>query len=361
MRLIIAGGGTGGHLFPAMAIADAVKEREPEAQVLFVGTRHGIEARILPEYGLPVRFVSTRGMRKTGLFNTIRASLELPVAIVQSIGIIRDFRPDFVLGVGGYASGPLVAAAVCLRVPTGIQEQNSVMGTTNRILARFVDVVFTSWETTEPQPPAHKTLVAGNPVRADLLGMERSHQTEIDRFRVLVFGGSRGAASINRAFTQNLDKLKPWAHQLNIVHQTGIDAVPDVESAYRTAGIDAEVKDFIRDMGSAYQWADLVVCRSGASSLAEITAFGKPAIVCPYPYAIGDHQTKNARVLEAAGAVRMVPDQQLANGVLIENIVELMNDRERLRTMADRSRRFGRPEAAHTIAGEIVRRARVRS
>jgi len=361
MRLIIAGGGTGGHLFPAMAIADAVKEREPEADVLFVGTRHGIESRILPEYGLPVRFVSARGMRKTGLLNTIRAGLELPVAMVQSLGIIREFRPTFVLGVGGYASGPLVAAAVCLRVPTGIQEQNSVMGTTNRILSWFVDVVFTSWELTDPPPPGHKTIFAGNPVRADLFGQKLQGQSEADRFNVLVFGGSRGAASINRSFTRNLDQLGLVADDLKIIHQTGADGVPDVESAYRTAGINAEVKDFIQDMGSAYRWADLVVSRSGASSLAEITAFGKPAIVSPYPYAIGDHQMKNARVLEAAGAVRIVPDQQLANGVLIEHIVDLMKDRAALRVMADASRRFGRPEAAHTIAREIFRRARARS
>lgn len=360
MRLIIAGGGTGGHLFPAMAIAHAVKEQDPAAAVLFVGTRHGIEARILPEYGLPLRFVSTRGMRKTGFMNKVRASLELPVALVQSLGIIREFRPDFVLGVGGYASGPLVAAAVCLRVPTGIQEQNSVMGTTNRILSRFVDVIFTSWEKTEPQPPGHKTIVAGNPVRADLLNVEHQYQREPDRFKVLVFGGSRGAASINRAFTQNLDVLKPCAHQLKVVHQTGADGVRDVENAYRAAGIQAEVKDFIRDMGPAYQWADLVVCRSGASSLAEITAFGKPAIVSPYPYAIGDHQTKNARVLETAGAVRIVADRELANGALVKNVVELMKQRETLAYMASKSRLFGRPDAAQTIAEELFKAVRPR-
>ena len=359
MRLIIAGGGTGGHLFPAMAIASAVQGLAPRAEVLFVGTRHGIEARILPERGLPVRFISTRGIRKTGLMNRLFAVGELPFAVIQSMRLIRDFRPDVVLGVGGYASGPVVAAAALLRLPTAIQEQNSVMGTTNRLLARFVDRIFVSWERTEPQTAPEKTILAGNPIRQDLFDSP-AFPDNSDRFKLLVFGGSRGASSINRAFANHVEMLKPHADEIGVVHQTGKDGRAEVEAAYRAAGVPAHVTEFIDNIGSFYRWADLVVCRSGASSLAELTAFGKPAVVAPYPYAIGDHQMKNARHLEAAGAVRIVPDSELANGALVKAVVELMSNQIALAAMARKSRQMGRPEAATRIAEHILQMARSR-
>ncbi len=353
MKLIIAGGGTGGHLFPAMAISGALKELDPHADVLFVGTRHGIEARILPKQGLPLKLISTRGIRKTGILNRLYAVGELPWALIQSIAIIRSFQPDVVLGVGGYASGPVVAAAVIMRIPTAIQEQNSVMGTTNRLLARFVDRIFISWEHTEPATPSKKTVLAGNPIRQDILGAA-TLQDNLERFRILIFGGSRGASSINRALANNLDLLKPFADQIGIVHQTGIEDRAKVEAAYREAGIQAQVIDFIDNIGPFYRWADLVVCRSGASSLAELTALGKPAVVIPYPYAIGDHQMKNALQLEKGGAVRIIPDSSLANGTLVKALVELMSEREALNAMARQSRLHGRPDAAKVIARDIL-------
>lgn len=357
MKLIIAGGGTGGHLFPAMAIADAVQELEPRSEVLFIGTRHGIESRILPELGLPVKFISTRGIRKTGILNRLYALVELPWALIQSVRIIQSFQPDVVLGVGGYASGPAVAAAVLMRIPTAIQEQNSVMGTTNRILARFVDQILISWEHTEPATPPKKTILAGNPVRQGILeGSALEDST--DRFKILIFGGSRGAASINRAFANNAQMLKPYAHRVGIVHQTGADDCAYVEAAYREAGIKARVIDFIDSIGAFYRWADLVVCRSGASSLAELTALGKPALVIPYPYAIGDHQMKNARNLESAGAVRVIQDSNLANGSLVKAVVELIAKPEVLKGMAQQSRLQGKPQAAKVIAENILMLAR---
>lgn len=357
MKLIIAGGGTGGHLFPAMAIGEAVKELEPRSEVLFIGTRHGIESHILPERGLPVRFVSTRGIRKTGLWNRLYAVGELPLAVIQSIRIIQSFRPNAVLGVGGYASGPAVAAAVLLRIPTAIQEQNSVMGTTNRLLARFVDRIFISWERTEPATTSKKTILAGNPIRQDLFG-GAVYPDNSDRFKILIFGGSRGAASINKAFANNVEMLEPFADRLSIVHQTGRENRAEVEIAYREAGIHAHVIEFIDNMGPFYRWADLVVCRSGASSLAELTALGKPALVAPYPHAIGDHQMKNALNLEGAGAVRIIPDNKLANGGLVKAVVGLMADRDSLNAMARQSHLQGRPEAARLIAENILKIAR---
>ncbi|HTY26178.1 MAG TPA: undecaprenyldiphospho-muramoylpentapeptide beta-N-acetylglucosaminyltransferase [Desulfomonilaceae bacterium] len=353
MRLIIAGGGTGGHLFPALAIARALKAEDSTCSILFVGTRHGIEARIVPQTEFPIRFITARGIRRTGLLTTLRSVIEIPLGILQSIRLIREFRPNVVLGVGGYASGPTLMAAVLAGIPTAIQEQNSVMGTTNRILLRFVDRVFTSWEETVPAPPAAKTVLAGNPIREDLLTASQQAGGG-DRINILVFGGSRGARSINLAITENLDLLTPLVGKMNLLHQTGHEAIDQVRDCYNKAGIPADVREFIDDMGQAYAWADLVVCRSGASSIAEITALGKPAILVPYPYAVGDHQTRNALVLESGGAARVIRDEDLKNGRLAREILYLAERRDLLDSMAGNSRKLGRPEAARTIARTLI-------
>ncbi|MGB6065567.1 MAG: undecaprenyldiphospho-muramoylpentapeptide beta-N-acetylglucosaminyltransferase [Desulfomonilaceae bacterium] len=359
MRLLIAGGGTGGHVFPAVAIAQAVKTENANASILFVGTRHGIETRIVSDTGFPIRYVTARGMRQTGLLNNVLGALELPLGALQSLAIIREFKPGFVLGVGGYASGPTLAAAVLMRIPNAIQEQNSVMGTTNRILSKFVDRIFTSWEDTEPSPPAEKVLLAGNPVRSDLLQGEGPVK-DPRKLHILIFGGSRGARSINLAVSGNLDLLAPLSDKVHILHQTGAGATEDVKSSYERVGIQADVREFIHEMGLAYRWADLIVCRSGASSLAEITALGKPAIVVPYPYAIGDHQMRNARVLEARGAVKVIPDEKLKNGALMKEIRRISENTQLLNDMSDNSRKLGRPDAARIIAREILKAERSR-
>jgi UDP-N-acetylglucosamine--N-acetylmuramyl-(pentapeptide) pyrophosphoryl-undecaprenol N-acetylglucosamine transferase len=353
MKLLIAGGGTGGHLFPALAIAEAVKAEEPGSEILFVGTRRGIEARIIPDTGYRIRFITARAMRRTGLLNTVAALWELPKGLLESVTILREFRPDYVLGVGGYASGPTVAAAVLTGVPTGIQEQNSVMGTTNRILSKFVGRVYVGWEDTVPPPPSKKTLVTGNPVRADLLEAQQTME-EHETFNLLVFGGSRGARNINISMIENLDALRALGPRVRVLHQTGVDEVDAVKAAYDQAGICSDVREFIHDMKSAYLWADLVVCRSGAATLAELTALGKPAIVVPYPYAIGDHQTRNAMALKRAHAVRIVPDSSLKNGALVKEIVDVAENPSILSTMARNALRLGRPEAARTIARDIL-------
>lgn len=357
MRLLIAGGGTGGHLFPALAIARAFIALSPESRVLFVGTHHGIEARIVPGTEFPIRFITARGLKGTGLINKLRGLIELPLGMIESIGILRDFKPHAVLGVGGYASGPTLAAAVLMRIPTAIQEQNSVMGSTNKILSRFVGRVFVSWEHTEPAPAPEKTIFAGNPVREDLFH-GRTPDTRDHKFHLLVFGGSQGARSINQAVTGNLAALASAADRVAVMHQTGRDAVDQVRRSYEQAGIDADVREFIDEMGAAYQWADLVVCRAGASSLAEITALGKPAVVVPYPYAIGDHQAKNAAVLERLAAVRVVPEKKLKNGALMDEVRSLMEDPDARRVMAENSRRAGRPDAAGIITRELLKAER---
>jgi UDP-N-acetylglucosamine--N-acetylmuramyl-(pentapeptide) pyrophosphoryl-undecaprenol N-acetylglucosamine transferase len=360
MRLIIAGGGTGGHLFPALAIARAVKAEDPNSSILFVGTRQGIEARIIPETEFPIHFITARGIRRTGAASTLRAIVEIPFGVMQSIRVIREFRPNIVLGVGGYASGPTLAAAVLARIPTAIQEQNSIMGTTNKLLMRFADRVFISWEKTDPAPPTAKTILAGNPIREDLLDPPL-RPNRGDKFNILIFGGSRGARSINLAVTQNLDLLLPISGRISLLHQTGYEAADEVRESYHKAGIVADVREFINDMGQAYSWADLVVCRSGASSVAELTALGKPAILIPYPYAIGDHQTRNAVLLETAGAARVILDRDLKNGMLTKEIRSIIEKPDLLDDMAESSRKLGRPEAARIIAKGLIDLMRTRN
>lgn len=352
MRLLIAGGGTGGHLFPALAVARALKAAEPEGRILFVGTQRGLEVQIIPKTEFSIRYITARGLRGTGIINGVKGFLEVPRGVLESLRIIGEFKPSVVLGVGGYASGPTLAAALLYGVPTAIQEQNSVMGTTNRLLRRFVTRVFISWENTEPASSAEKTVLTGNPIREDLLA-EPARDERNHLFRVLIFGGSQGARSINLAIAENLELLRPLADRISIIHQTGHQFVDVVKKAYDSLGFRADVKDFIHDMGSVYQWADLVVCRAGASSLAEVTALGKPAIVVPYPYAIGDHQAKNAAVLESRGAVKVIQDADLKNGALIKEIRGITEQPDRLRAMAESSRKLGRPGAARTIVAEL--------
>ncbi len=356
MRLLIAGGGTGGHLFPALAIARAFKSEHPDGQVLFVGVTKGIEARIIPQTGFPIRFISARGILGKGTLNKIRALADVPVGVWQSVGIIKEFKPDFVLGVGGYASGPTLAAATILGVRTGIQEQNSVMGLTNQLLSRFVKVIFISWENTSPATESQKTMLMGNPIREELLTalpMEVS-----DKFKLLIFGGSLGARSINQAMISGVDSLRPLADRISIRHQTGFGAAAEVRKAYADAGIDAQVFEFIDDIGPFYKWADVVVCRSGASTLAELTALGKPGILIPYPFAIKNHQLYNAKSLEERGAAIIALDSELSSGILVRNIIELIGAPGRLEQMAQNSRKLGRPQAARAIAREILKSKR---
>lgn len=358
MKLILAGGGTGGHLFPALAIAEALKKEDPSSEVLFVGTKRGIEAKVIPQTEFSIKFVSARGIIRTGIINSIRAGVEIPIGIIQSLKIINNFKPDFVLGVGGYASAPTLMAALIFNIQSGVQEQNSVMGAANRMLSKFVNDIFISWENTTPRTPSEKTFLVGNPVRKTLFETG-SVPIDNDKFKILIFGGSRGANSLNLGIIEHLDQLKTIAPKVKIVHQTGSDLLDKVRDAYHEAGVNAEVKEFINDMGTYYSWADLVVCRAGASSLAEITAVGKPAIVVPFPFATDDHQTKNALWLERQHAVKMVKDVDLNQGSLISEIRKLLEAPSELKLMAENARRLGRPDAARAIVLHILKSQRL--
>lgn len=352
MRMLLAGGGTGGHLFPAVAIAQRLLEREEGSEVLFVGTARGLESRVLPKLGLPLQTIDISGLVGTGLSGKLKLGPKLWRSLRQSKAILKGFAPDVVVGVGGYAAGPALLAAKRGGYPTLIHEQNAWPGLTNRLLARWVDRVCVTFPETVAAFSAPKVEVTGNPVRT---GMSDCPVLPEEPPSLLVFGGSRGARAINNAMLQVLPELASWRDRLRIVHQTGEEDLERIRAGYREAGWEAaEVVPFIDDMAAAYCQAQLVLCRAGATTIAELTSCGRPAILVPYPHAAGDHQTMNARALASRGAALMLPQDQLKPATLGRLLQDLLGDRKLLLDMAGLARSLGRPDAVDRIL-EICR------
>ncbi len=354
IRIILAGGGTGGHLFPAIALAEEFMGRSPMHKVLFIGTERGLEARLLPRLGFALRTITVEGVKGRGPVRMLGSLLKIPRGMAQSFSILREFRPHIALGVGGYASGPAVLAAHCMGIKTAIAEQNALPGTTNRILGRFADRVFLTFPDRERRFAAEKTVVTGNPVRrAFTEGMIRTGRDK-RAFSILVFGGSQGARAINRAVMEALPYLADMKEALVIVHQTGEREADEVSATYRDYGIRAAVHPFIDDMASAYGAADLLICRAGATSIAEITAMGRASILIPYPFAVGGHQEMNARVLADAGAAEMILEERLDGKTLAGAIRRLVESPEGVRRMEVASARCGNVKAAARIVDECM-------
>lgn len=354
-KMIVAGGGTGGHLFPGIAVAEEFLGRDPGNRVLFVGTGRGLEKRVLPHLGYALATLDVEGVKGRGLAQKLGALAKIPRSLAQSRRIIRAFGPDIVVGVGGYASGPAVLTAHWMGLPTAIAEQNAVPGVTNRLLARFVDRIFLTFADERGEFPPAKTRVTGNPVRAAFAAAaaaarETAHGGDAAHrpFTLLVFGGSQGAHAINRTVTEALPAWRDLA-AFAIVHQTGPADLDAVREAYRAAGREADVRPFIMDMAAVEAAADLIVCRAGATSIAEITALGKAAILIPFPYAIADHQTRNAEVLARAGAAELIPERELTAARLAAAVRRYVEDPEAVRRMADRSAALGNTNAARDI------------
>lgn len=351
MRWVIAGGGTGGHLFPGIAIAEAFLEREEGNEVLFLGTERGIEARVLADGRFPLRTIRAMPLHGRPMVDKARALWAIPRSIGEAMKLLREYRPNLVLGVGGYASGPGILAAALLGVKRAIHEQNVIPGMTNRVLKRFSQRIFISFEETRPYFPAERTVLTGNPIRKGIL--RRAHLRERgDRFTILIFGGSAGAHRINMAMMEALPWLREMRSVWRFIHQTGRQDQDVVSKAYREGGFEAEVIPFIDRMELYYPKADLVICRSGASTVAELAACGKAAILIPYPYAAHHHQLINAQKLADRGAARMILDEDLKGHLLSEAIRDLYLHPGEREKMEKAIRTVARPKAAEEIVDQ---------
>lgn len=354
MRVLIAGGGTGGHLFPGIALAEEVCTRHHKNEVVFVGTDRGLEAKVVPAAGYTLETIPARGLKGMGPIRLLKALFTLPLSFIVSWRILRKYRPDVVVGVGGYSSGPVVLAAWLQRIPTAVQEQNALPGMTNKILGRFVKAVFLAFEEAKRFFPGAQVYVIGNPIRRKLMDNYLRSKVAHERFTVLVFGGSLGAKGINARMTEALDHLGELKDQLHFVHQTGKNDLEAVRKGYADKGFSAEVVEFIDDMSAAYAKADLVVCRAGATTLAELTVCKKASILIPFPYATDNHQEVNAAAMVSSGAALMFREAELTGQKLGEEIRTLKASPERLKRMEKQAGLLGRPEAAKELADVLV-------
>ena len=360
-KLVIAGGGTGGHLFPGVAVAEALLELAPDAQVLFVGTAKGIEARAIPKTPFQLALIDVAGLKGQSLTHRLKTACKLPASVFASRRILKDFGADAVIGVGGYASGPVLLAATTMGLPTAVCEQNSVPGITNRILSKLVDKVYVTFAASLPWFPARKTTLVGNPVRQSFRlaarhAAEHAGHASVVAGRVFTFGGSQGARPLNEALPAALGLLKDRGVVVSAFHQAGKDAVDTVSAAYIAAGISAEVTPFIDNMVAAYKAADVVVCRAGATSCAEVTALGVPAILVPFPHAADDHQTMNARDLVNQHAAIMVKQIDLTPVHLADILQSLLTDKAARAALADGAKAAGKLDAAVVVAQAALNR-----
>jgi UDP-N-acetylglucosamine--N-acetylmuramyl-(pentapeptide) pyrophosphoryl-undecaprenol N-acetylglucosamine transferase len=374
-RIVIAGGGTGGHLYPGIAVAREFLRRRPETVVTFAGTARGIEARVVPREGFELDVLRSTGLKGMSPAAMARGLALLPLSGVDAWRILSRRRPDLVIGVGGYSSGPVVAVAAMRRIPTLLLEQNAVPGFTNRRLASVVSAAAVTYESTVGYF-GRRGFVAGNPVRPEFFATEETRQehgslaTEETEKRhgggrhdvegadaplgVLIFGGSQGSHAINVACMEAAPRLAAGDRRLAITHQTGERDLELVRDAYRRAGLAARVEPFLFAMEREVKAASLIVSRAGATTLAELTAAGRPALLIPLPTAADDHQRKNAELLKAAGAAEVIEQTALTGELLASRILALTGDPARLAAMSAASRRLARPDAARLIVDRAL-------
>jgi len=355
-RLAVMAGGTGGHVFPALAVAGLLRKQGME--VFWIGTRRGLEARLVPAHGFPLEWIGIEGLRGKGPRQLLAAPFKLATALRQAAGILHRHRPDLVLGMGGFASGPGGLMAKLLDVPLVIQEQNRVPGLTNRWLSRIAARVFEAFPGSFPA--GRNAITSGNPVRPEILALPAPRERLAARSgpgHLLVVGGSLGAKVLNETVAGAVATLPP-EQRPRIRHQAGEHTLEIARNAYAGVGVEAHVIPFIEDMAEVYAWADLVVCRAGALTVSELAAAGVGSILVPYPYAVDDHQSANARYLVDVGAARLLPQSQLSPASLGTALTGLFGDRSRLLAMAQAARGRGAPDAAARIARacwEVIR------
>src|SRR5215208_3585551 len=346
MKVMIAAGGTGGHIYPGIAVAQEIMRRHPDSKVHFVGTARGLETRLVPQAGFELSLIESAGLKNVSLSARVNGLAILPKSFVSAGKVMREFQPDVVVGAGGYVSGPVVLTAAITNRPTLVMESNALPGWTNRVLARFVDRAAVSFEQALPYFRG-KATVTGNPVRREFFEIPPKRR-EPGKFFLLVFGGSQGARAINEAMVAALPKLKELPVALRIKHQTGPADFEKVKAAYAAAswGERGDVRSYIDNMMADFAEADLVLCRAGATTTAELIAAGKASIMVPFPFAADDHQRKNAEALETTGAARMILQQDLSGERLAAEIEKLVQSPEELSRMEEASHKLAHGDAA---------------
>jgi len=346
MRVLIAAGGTGGHIYPGIAVAQEIMRRDADSKVQFVGTARGLETRLVPQAGFELSLIESAGLKNVSLGARIKGVALLPKSFVSAQRLMRQFQPDVVVGAGGYVSGPVVLTAALTNRPTLVMESNALPGWTNRMLARFVDRAAVSFEQALPYFRG-KAKVTGNPVRREFFEIPAKRR-EPGKFSLLVFGGSQGARAINEAMVAALPRLKEIPGTLRIKHQTGAADFEKVKAAYADAGWDegADVRSYIDNMMADFAEADLVLCRAGATTTAELIAAGKASIMVPFPHAADDHQRKNAEALQSAGASRMILQHELSGERLAAEIARLVQSPPEIDRMEEASRKLAHGDAA---------------
>ena len=359
MSVLFAGGGTGGHLYPGIAVAREVMVRVPGVQIAFVGTAAGIESRVVPREGFVLDTIRSAGLKGKSLVSLMRGVALLPASAFDAWRVISRRHPSVVIGVGGYSSGPVVLLAALRGIPTLLMEQNAMPGVTNRLLARFVKAAAVTYDETADFF-AGRAFVAGNPVRPEFLGgVHDEHASprssgEQRAARVLVFGGSQGAHAINMAMVEAAPRLAAAAPGLEVTHQTGERDLEMVRDGYRQAGLQARVEPFLFTIDREMRNADLVVCRAGATTLAELTASGRPSILVPLPTATDDHQRRNAEALASAGAAELLLQAEMTGHALAQRILALVRDVDRRSRIAAAARALARPDAATVIVDRAL-------
>ncbi len=358
MRVLIAAGGTGGHIYPGIAVAQEIMRRDGGSKVRFVGTARGLETRLVPQAGFELSLIDSAGLKNVGRIAQMRGLVLLPKSFVSAVTLIRQFKPDVVVGAGGYVSGPVVLMAALTNRRTLVMESNALPGWTNRVLARFVDRAAVSFEQALPFFRG-KGVVTGNPVRREFFEIPPK-QREPGKFSLLIFGGSQGARAINEGMVAALPSLESLKSTLRIKHQTGPADLEKVKTAYVAAGWNeqADVRSYIDNMMADFAAADLVICRAGATTTAELIAAGKASIMIPFPFAADDHQRKNAEALEAGGASRMILQKDLSGERLAKEIRVLAESPQQLDQMENASRKLAHGDAAVAAVDMIEELAR---
>lgn len=356
MKILIAAGGTGGHIYPALAMAEAFQARRADASIEFVGTAHGLENKIIPAKGFRLHHLPIGRLNSNvGMSERLMTLLLLPWALLKSAYVLKKEKPDFVLGVGGHASGPILLMASFLGYRTAIWEPNAMPGMANRILSKFVDDCFVVFEEARGLLKNPRLQVAGMPVRREI-EQKRPALTGKSKFHILIFGGSQGARGINNTAMEMIKKGGPWLHEVTIVHQTGAVDYERIKAEYGEALKHVDLREYLNDMGDQYAAADLVVCRSGTGTLSELAACGKPAILIPFPAASDDHQRKNAESLVNKGAAVMILQKDLTPDVLREEILKLKVNPEKRAEMSRNVSAFHHERAAEKLVDKFLER-----